>query len=174
MKHFTHRPVADEYNPYYGGYIQAVPEGDVVARMASELDAGLALYGGIPEAKRAYRYAEDKWTVRQVLGHVVDTERIFSYRALCIARGDRTPLPGMDQDDYMAGADFETRSWESLLSEYEHLRRANLALFATFDEDILDRRGVASGFEVSVRALVWIAAGHEIHHRRVVRERYLA
>jgi uncharacterized damage-inducible protein DinB len=173
MEHFTLRPAADEYNPFYAGYIQAVPDGDVAVRMASELDTGLALYGGIPKTKRDHRYADGKWTVRQVLGHVVDTERIFSYRALCIARGDRTPLPGMDQDDYMAGADFDTRSWDSLLGEYEHLRRANLALFSSFDAESLDRRGAASGFEVSVRALVWITAGHEMHHRRVLRERYL-
>lgn len=168
------RPANDEFNPFYAGYVGTVPDGDVAARLQSELDAGLVFYRGVPEAKRAYRYGEDKWTIRQVLGHVVDTERIFSYRVLCIARGDQTPLPGMDQNEYMDGADFEGRSWDSLMTEYEHLRRANIALVASLGGAEFDRRGTASGFGISVRALVWILAGHEMHHRKVIAERYLA
>ncbi|MDA8015845.1 MAG: DinB family protein [Thermoanaerobaculia bacterium] len=168
------RPGAEEYDPFYDGYIQTVPDGDIVDRLASELDSGLTFYGAVPKARRDYRYSDDKWTLREVLGHVLDTERIFSYRSMCIARGDQTALPGMDQDEYMAGADFGRRSWDSLMSEYEHLRRANLALVSSFGETELQRRGTASGLPISVRALVWILAGHEMHHRNVIQERYLA
>lgn len=169
----TQRPGADEFNPFYAGYVGSVPDGDVVARLESELETGLAFYDALPADRRDHRYAEGKWTVREVLGHVVDTERIFSYRLMCMARGDETPLPGMDQDDYMDGADFAGRSWGSLRAEYEHLRRANVALVSSLGADEFDRRGTASGFPVSVRALVWILAGHEIHHREVIAARYL-
>ena len=170
----TQRPGADEFNEFYAGYIGSVPDGDVVDRLETELDTGLAFYRGVPEDRHDHRYAEGKWTVREVLGHVVDTERIFSYRLMCMARGDQTPLPGMDQNQYMDGADFAVRSWASLMAEYEHLRRANVALVSSLGAEDFDRRGTASGFAVSVRALVWILAGHEIHHRQVIVERYLA
>lgn len=169
----SQRPSADEFNEFYAGYVGSVLDGDVVARLESELDAGLAFFGGLPADRHDHRYADGKWTVREVLGHVVDTERIFSFRLMCMARGDQTPLPGMDQNEYTAGADFAGRSWQSLMAEYEHLRRANVALVSSLGVDDFDRRGTASGFPVSVRALVWILAGHEIHHRKVIAERYL-
>lgn len=169
----SQKPGTDEFNEFYAGYVAAVPDGDVVERLATELEAGLDFYARIPEAKHDARYAEGKWTLRQVLGHVVDTERIFSYRLMCIARGDEAPLPGMDQNEYMAGADFDHRSWESLMDEYEYLRNANVALISSLDDAAFDRRGTASGFPISVRALAWILAGHELHHRGVVAERYL-
>lgn len=167
------RPAPDEFHEFYAGYVDTVPDGDIVRRLEAELDAGISFYDRIPEDLRDHRYADGKWSVREVLGHVVDTERIFAYRLMCIARGDRTPLPGMDQDEYMAGADFASRSWESLRAEYEHQRRADVALVSSLGADDFARRGTASGWEVSVRAVAWILAGHEMHHRHVLRERYL-
>lgn len=177
MNDFARRPGPDEFDEFYGTYVHAVhlgPERGVLDRLRDQHDRATAVWTGLPEAKRDYRYAAGKWSLRQLLGHVIDAERIFAYRALCIARGDGTPLPGMDQDEYMAGARFEERSWSSLVDEYRHQRLANLALFGSFDAETLDRRGTASGLPVSVRALVWIVTGHELHHLRIVDERYLA
>lgn len=182
MSDLARRPGPDEYNEFYGTYVQAAvqavaaraeSDGGIVAQMQTQLDRALELWTGLPEPKRDHRYAEGKWSLRQLLGHVIDAERIFSYRALCIARGDRTALPGMNQDEYMDGARFDDRSWQSLVDEYRHQRLANLALFGSFDEDALDRKGTASAFPVTVRALLWIVAGHELHHLRIVDERYL-
>lgn len=166
-------PAAHEYDTYYANYISKVPPGDIIHTLGAELDAALAFYGAIPEAKHHYRYAEGKWSVAEVLGHIVDTERVFAYRALRFARNDTTPLPGMDQDDFMAGADFSRRTLPSLVDEFEHLRRANIAMAETFDDAIFDRAGEASGCPFTVRALLFIMAGHEIHHRGVVGQLYL-
>lgn len=168
----SRRPGADEYAPFYAGYVGQVPDGDVVEQLERQLATGLDLFGGLSEPRLDHRYAPGKWSVRQVIGHVVDAERLFSFRALAFARGDAAAQPGMDQEEWMAGAGFERRSRESLLAEYEHLRRANLALFSCLDEAAFERRGVASGNAFTVRALVWIVAGHELHHRRVLGARY--
>ncbi len=166
-------PQTDEYNEFYRGYIRYVPPGDVLANLEKNLDLHLNFFASASEELQSYRYASGKWSFKEVVGHILDTERVFAYRALCIARGDRTALPGMDQDHFMIGANFGSRTWDSILREYRHQRLSNLALFEGFGADTLNRRGLASGFEFSVRALIYIIAGHEIHHFRVLEDRYL-
>ena len=163
----------DEYAPFYAGYVALVPEPEVLpvleAQLA-ELPAALAPFFG---ALESHRYAPGKWSVRQLVGHLTDSERIFGYRALRIARADRTPLPGYDEDHFVAHADFERIPLRELVEEWELCRRANLALFRRFDAETLLRRGEANGNAVSVRALLRILVGHPRHHLRVLQERYL-
>ena len=170
---FARRPAATEFAPYYARYVDQVPEGDVVETLEAQLAETLALLGGIPEPRAGHRYAPDKWSIKEVVGHVIDGERVFSYRALAIARGDRAALPGMDQEEYMAGSDFDARTLADLAEEFSHLRRSNVLMLRGLTPAAWSRRGVASGNEVSVRALAYIIAGHAAHHLQVLRTRYL-
>jgi hypothetical protein len=166
------RPDASEYAPFYHGYVSNVPEGDVVALLR---DGGRELMdsiGAIPEERGGYRYGEDKWTIREVVGHLTDAERIFTYRALRIARGDATPLAQFDENEYVRTAGSEQRSLAGLLRELVVVREASVLLFESLPEDAWVRRGIASGKEISVRALAYITAGHARHHLRILRERY--
>jgi uncharacterized damage-inducible protein DinB len=167
------QPDANEYAQYYGKYISLVPAGDVVATLSRQLDDTLSLLRGLSEEQAESRYAPGKWSIKEVVGHMLDTERIFGHRAFRFARGDQQPLPGFEQDPYVVAADFGHRPLNELAAEFEHLRRANLYLLGSLDEEAWLRRGVASDNEVSVRALAYIMAGHEAHHMRIVRERYL-
>jgi uncharacterized damage-inducible protein DinB len=167
------KPEANEYNPYYEKYISLVPDADVVETLERQIEDTLALLGGVTEERAAHRYEPGKWSVKQVVGHLVDAERIFAYRALAIARGDRKPLPGMDPDEYMSVANFDARTLADLADEFAHVRRSNVRMLRAFDADAWARRGVASDNEVTVRALAHIIAGHEIHHVKILRERYL-
>jgi uncharacterized damage-inducible protein DinB len=168
-------PAADggEFLPYYAAYVALVPPGDVLARLESQLADTVAVVDGVGEERAGHRYAPGKWSVRELLGHVVDSERVFTYRALCAARGETAALPGFDENAWTAGADFDRRSLNSLMGELTAVRRATLALFRNLDEAALARRVVANGAPVSARALAWIIAGHELHHRRLLQERYL-
>ena len=167
------RPDSTEYDAYYTDYVAKV-EGD---RVIDALEAQLAeigeLLGPVDEAKGNSRYAAGKWSVKEVVGHLIDSERVFAYRALAIARGDRASLPGMDQDEYVAGANFDRRGVAELREELEHVRRSSVALFAGLDADAWGRSGIANGVSVTVRALAFIIAGHYAHHAAVLRERYL-
>ncbi len=177
MSLWTQRPGPDEFGAYYAGYVARVPAGDLIDVLTSPLedDAGiLARLRAAPAATAGRRYAEGKWSVAEVMGHVVDTERVFATRAMRFARGDTTPLPGMDQDVLIQGAAFDARPLGSLLTEFEHLRRSNVVLFASLEAPVHDRRGVASDVSFSVRALATILAGHALHHMDVLAERYLA
>ncbi|HEY8548781.1 MAG TPA: DinB family protein [Vicinamibacterales bacterium] len=168
------RPDATEYAPFYEKYVRLVDEeADLGELLARQLDDTLAFYRDIPESRLHARYAPGKWTVSEVLGHVSDAERVFQYRALCIARGEQQNLPGFDQDEYMAAAPFDRRTWASLLEELKTVRAASVSLFRSFDEAALDRRGVANGNPITVRALGYIIAGHERHHLAVLKEKYL-
>lgn len=167
------RPQPTEYAPYYGTYIQLVPDGDINQILARQGDATVAFLSNLSEEQASYRYAPEKWSIKQVVGHVNDTERIFTYRALCFSRGDPTPLPGYDQDAYVANANFDQRSMAHLVAEFQHLRAAHLVLFRSFDEEMLGRRGIANNVEFTVRALLYAIAGHELHHRKIIQERYL-
>ena len=167
------RPGADEHAPYYSRYVSRVPDGDIIATLRTQIAATLELLRGIPEGKSLTRYAPDKWSVRQVVGHMCDTERIFAYRALRIARNDPTALPGFEQDDYVSTARSDDRTLASLCDELEAVRRATLFVFEPLNDEELMRRGTASGNPVSVRALAYITAGHELHHVAILRERYL-
>ena len=167
------RPEANEYAPYYEKYVSLVPEADLVETLERQGAETVALLRGLDEEKGAHRYEPGKWSVRQLVGHVIDGERLFSYRALAIARGDRAALPGMDQEEYMAGVDFDARTLGSLADEFEAVRAATLHLLRHLSPEAWARRGVASDNEVTVRALAYIIAGHEAHHVRILRERYL-
>lgn len=170
---FHRRPEPGEYDAFYGTYVSKVPEGDVLEILETQLASTVELLAAIPQDRWDHRYAPGKWTIREVVGHVIDAERVFAYRALRFARGDTTPLPGMDQEDFMAGADFSRRSMDSLIDEHRHQRLSNLALFASFDGEVLSRTGVASDCSFTVRALIHILAGHERHHVEILKQRYL-
>ncbi|MGB8510174.1 MAG: DinB family protein [Pyrinomonadaceae bacterium] len=167
------KPETNEYAPYYQKYISLVPEAHVVETLAQQIEETLALLRGIAEDRAGFRYGPDKWSVKEVVGHIIDGERIFAYRALAIARGERQPLPGMEQDEYMAVANFDARTLSDLVDEFEHVRRGNVLMLGALDTDAWARRGVASDNEVTVRALAHIMAGHELHHVNILREKYL-
>lgn len=171
-KAITRRPEASEYAPSYETYIALVTGNDIVAILEAQRLQMVQFFAGRSERDGNFRYAPDKWTVKEVLGHVSDTERIFVYRALRIARGDQTPLSGFEQDDYVRGGAFGDRSLSDLAEEFAHVRNATVALFRPLGKEAWLRRGVANKNEVSVRALAFIVAGHELHHRRVLEERY--
>jgi hypothetical protein len=167
------RPDPAEHSPYFRRYVDLVPEGDVLLALHSQLRDTLAFVRAMGEADGGLRYAPGKWSLRQVLGHLIDTERVMAYRALHFARGDAAPLPSMDQDRFVAGADSDARTLADLADEFEHVRLSTIALFRPLRDEALLRRGIASGAECSVRALAWIIAGHELHHAALIRERYL-
>lgn len=168
------RPQADEHIPYYGKYIALVPDGDLVGTLRAQIESTLALLGSIPEARASHRYAPGKWSIKEVVGHMTDVERVMTYRALRIARGDTTPLPGFDENAWVPVAHAEARSLASLAHELAEVRRATLAFFETVDATAAARRGTANDSPISVRALAYIVAGHEIHHVKILRERYLS
>jgi hypothetical protein len=166
------RPAPDEYNAYYERYISRVPPGRVLERLAAQQDAVAATFGPLDERTALHRYEPGKWSVKEVLGHLTDAERVFSHRALRFARADATPLPGFDENAYVPAAGFDRRDIASLLSEWRAVRTATLALFQGLDPEAWDRRGIASEAPASVRALAYMTAGHTDHHLGVLRERY--
>ncbi len=167
------RPLENEYAAYYAPYLAQVPEGDILDTLRNQRLETLQLMAGITEANAAFRYAPDKWSIKQVLGHVTDGERVFAYRALCIARGEEAPLPRFDENRFAELGGHDQRTLADIAREYDHVRIASLDLFGSFDQDAWVRLGNASNFPVSVRALLWIIAGHEKHHMQIVRDRYL-
>ncbi|MDX1530174.1 MAG: DinB family protein [Rhodothermales bacterium] len=167
------RPQPGEYSDYYRSYVDAVPDGDLLETLEDQGEDTLALLRQFGEDRGGHRYAEGKWSVKEVVGHLSDAERVFAYRALRFARGDETPLPGFEQDDYVRAAGFDRRTLADLAEELADVRKATLKLLMSLREGDLDRAGTASEARVTVRALAWIIAGHERHHQRVLRERYL-
>jgi hypothetical protein len=170
---FMARPDTSEFNPYFELYIGKVPDGEIVETLSIQLDEFVTFLDGVGEDKSAFRYEPKKWSIKEVVGHIIDCERIFGARALAIARRDQTPLPSFDQDVYVAEGKFDDRTLEDLIGEFEHLRRSHLSLFSSFGEDVWLQRGNAGDNEVSVGAIAWIVAGHLIHHVGVVKECYL-
>lgn len=168
------RPEPSEYHDAYAGYVEQVPEGPILELLESELEITLGVLSRVPAEMEEHRYAPDKWSVREVVGHVLDSERLFGYRALSIARDDPASLPSMDQEQWAANSSHGRRPLIELAAELELLRRSHLLMFRGFSEEAWRRRGVASGREFSVRSFPWILVGHEIHHRTVLRERYLS
>lgn len=168
------RPPASEYAPYQAGYVASVPEGDIFEILTGQLETFPAFLRSFGEARGDHRYAPGKWSVKEVVGHINDSERVFAYRALRFARGDETPLPSFEQDLYVPPAHFGSRTLESLASEFTHIRAATLDLFYHLDAEAVARRGPASGFVVSVRAMAFVIAGHVAHHESVLRERYIS
>lgn len=166
------RPSESEYAPHYHRYVQAVPEGDIIHYLAVQLADVEGLLGHLPDEQANARYAPDKWSVKEVLGHMSDTERVMSYRMLRAARGDATPLASFDQDDYVRVAQSDRRTIGELLNEFRTVRASTLSLVQELDDAAWDRSCVASNVMVSSRALVYIIAGHAAHHTMVLRERY--
>ena len=166
------RPESDEIPAHFVGYIGRVPESDPVAVLAAQIDVTAALFRGLSETDALKRYAPGKWSVKEIVGHLADTERIMAYRALRIARGDETPLPGFDENAYVPPAKFDARPLSDLVAELRTTRAATLALFRSFDDDAWRRRGTASGKPVSVRAIGYMIPGHERHHEEILKARY--
>lgn len=167
------RPEEGEYNPYYGKYIALVPDGDIVRTLSDQLSETLSTLKRIPESSAGYRYAEGKWSVKELLGHLTDAERLFVYRALCIARGDKQSLPGFEEDDYVRGASFDSLPLARIVAEFESVRAATISFFENLNDEAWARQGTANGSGVSVRAIAYILGGHERHHRQVLKDRYL-
>lgn len=172
-KHRRIRPGADEFAPFYSGYVAQVPDGDVVDGLIGGAEIASALLGDLPDDLASKAYAPGKWTLKEVVLHCADTERIFAYRALRIARGDITPLPGFDENAYAALSGAAQRSLEDLVDELLSVREASVTLFSGLPADAWTRRGTASEQSVTVRGLAWITAGHLLHHLDVVQDRYL-
>ena len=167
------RPPAAEYKPYFGTYIDKVPDGDVIAALEAGIATTRKLLASVSEERAGFRYAPGKWSVKEVLGHMSDTERIFTYRLLAFARGDVTPLPGFDENAYTPAQESDRVPFAWLLDEFVAVRAATLALLKVLPPAAWARVGVASGHPLSARASAWIIAGHEIHHRAVLEARYL-
>ncbi|WP_425453233.1 DinB family protein [Cohnella lupini] len=167
------RPRQEEYGTYYEQYIGLVPTGNIVEFLADVLKTTSELLSDIPEDRGNYRYAPDKWSLKEVLGHINDNERVMAYRLLRFARGDRTPLAGYDQDEFMKGVSFDSLSLTEIIEDYISVRRSTLTLLRGLSEEAWSRRGIANDNEMSVKALAYIIAGHELHHLNIVKERYI-
>lgn len=167
------RPEPGEYSQYYHGYIQSVKEDDIFAVLSRQPAELKALLKGLSEKQCETGYAPGKWSIKELLCHIIDTERVFAYRALRFSRKDRTPLAGFEQDDYVKASMANDRAIASLINEFEHLRLANIELFSSFNNTTIHRTGEANHNEVSIRALIWITAGHAAHHFRILKEKYL-
>lgn len=167
------RPKTGDYATSYEKYISLVPEGEFLQILETQLRDWQQVVGKLSEAAADFRYAPDKWSIKEVLGHVTDSERIFAYRLLRIARGDQTPLAGFEQDDYVRTANSSARKRSELLEEFTAVRGATMALVSSLDDAAWVRRGVANQKEISATALAFVIAGHERHHRLVLEERYL-
>lgn len=166
------RPGAGEYGEYYGNYISQVPDGDLMKFLEQQLRDVRSLLSSIPEGRGAHRYAEGKWSIKEVIGHCSDAERVFAYRALCFARNDKSPLPSFDENAYVPHADFDKRTMASLVDEFVQVRDATMALFRSFTAESGARIGTASGKPMSARAAGYVIAGHTAHHVKVLKERY--
>jgi hypothetical protein len=166
------RPEPTEHIPYYERYIALVPEGNILDHLEDQLADLRALVAAVPESEAGHRYASGKWTLREVLGHLVDTERVLAYRAFSIARGEIQPLNGYEPEEYAVEAEADRTRMADLYEEFENLRRGNIAMLRRLPAEAWKRVGTASGHPVSVRALAYIMAGHIPHHLRIVREQY--
>lgn len=166
------RPLPGDYAPFYQPYVDASATVDDAHQLLARQDDVLAYLTTWTEDRAGHRYADGKWTVGQVVGHMADTERVFAYRLLRIARGDATPLPGFDEKAWQLQAGFESRTLASLVAELRAVRQASIALIRSLDDAALDRAGTASDQRVTARALVWLIAGHFAHHARILRDRY--
>jgi uncharacterized damage-inducible protein DinB len=168
------KPTGNEYpqNKYFSYYIEQVDNQNVIETLTTNKDVVMNLYKSLSKEQKNFRYDVGKWSPHEILGHLTDTERIFGFRALCIARGEKQSLPGFDENEYNDAAKFSEISFESLLEQYRLVREGSIALFSSFSEEATSRIGSANGNAVSSRALIWMIAGHEIHHLKILKERY--
>ncbi len=166
------RPAPDEHTPYFARYVNLVTGDDVMDVLTRQVEETIGLLGAVGEDRGNFRYAPGKWSIKEVAGHMIDTERVMAYRALWAARGDRAPLPGFEQDDFVRGATFDGRTLRDLIDELRVVRLGSLALFRPLTDEELLRRGIANDAEFTPRAIAFIIAGHERHHLVQLRERY--
>jgi hypothetical protein len=174
MSNFRQQPDSSEYAPFFADYVSLVSDPDILTALREQTTEVKALLGKLPSDKAGFRYAPEKWSIREVLGHLNDAERVFGFRAFTFARADHAELHSFDENSYVAQAGSDELALSDLLSEFEALRSANLFLLQGLSEAAWTRSGVVSGNAVSVRALAYIMAGHVLHHLKVLRERYLA
>ncbi|HEV8657062.1 MAG TPA: DinB family protein [Thermoanaerobaculia bacterium] len=166
------RPDSSEHAPYFSRYIDLVPETDIIGALESQAAETQKLLAKVDESRGGYRYEPDKWSIRQVVGHIEDSERVFAYRALSFARGEKQPLPGFDQNEWMQTAAFDSSTLRQRVESLGLVRRSTIALFRSLDDEAWERSGIANNASITVRALAYTALGHERHHLRVLRERY--
>jgi len=167
------KPRNEEFPAYFGKYIDLVSEGYLEETLSIQLDNTMVLLSDISETQSNYRYAFGKWTLKEVIGHIIDTERIMSYRLLHIARGDKTPLAGYDDEQYVKEASFHSSSVPDLLEDFTAVRRSTITLLRGLSGEVWSRKGIANNNEISVSALAYIIAGHELHHMKIIKEKYL-
>ncbi len=167
------RPLDSEYAPFYKTYIDKIETIEVVDFLANQMQRFSEICGVIPESKTLFKYEEGKWTIKELIGHCIDTERVMSYRLLRISRGDQTSLAGFDENEYVRNANFNSRDWQTLLMEFHYLRAANLIFINSLTDDQLSKIGKANELSISARALVYIIAGHLEHHLDILIRRYL-
>jgi hypothetical protein len=167
------RPTPDEYPVEFDAYIKLVPSDDLLRYFDSQTESVVSVATGLTEDQLLYRYAKDKWSIKDVFTHMIDCERIYGYRALCIARGEKQSLPGFEENDYARFANADKRNKEEIIADYKTVRAGTISLFQSFDDDMLSRIGIANDTKRSVRSIGYLAAGHELHHLGVVKERYL-
>ncbi|WP_088066443.1 DinB family protein [Gottfriedia luciferensis] len=167
------KPELNEYNPHFEGYISLVPEGDLIEILKTQLNESSSFFKSISKEKSEYRYAEGKWSIKEVIGHLTDTERIMCYRLLAIARGDQAPLPSFDENSYNENADFNRLEQEQLIHEYTIVRQATLSLLSILSDESFTKFGMVLNSPTTPRALAYIIAGHELHHLKIINERYL-
>ena len=168
------KPQETEYAAYYGKYVSLVPDADIVNTLTKQMNDTLAAWRAVPADKADHRYAPGKWSTKEMMAHVVDTERIMAYRALRIARGDKTPLPGFEQDGFISNTDWSGQTIADLADEFEAVRKSNLHLFRSFTDSAWKQAGTASDNPITARALAYIIAGHELYHQEILQNRYLA
>ena len=167
------RPKPDEYPSFYQNYVDNVKTNNIIKELTDQVLNIQAIISQIPEDKENYRYAEGKWSIKEIIGHIIDTERVLGYRAMRFARKDKTPLPGYDENWFVANANFQKQTLYSLGHEFAIVREANLALFKVWDEEAMSQMGVANNLDVSVRAILFMIAGHATHHINVIKTKYL-
>lgn len=165
-------PSKNEYGEFYHKYVDHLDRDNIIDILINQRDETSAIINSLDQEQALHRYANDKWTVKEVIGHIIDTERTFAYRALCFSRGDSHELHGFDQDEYVDGANFNERSLENLEEEYTAQRNSNISLFSSFTEEILNRKGIASNNRMTVRSIPFIIAGHERHHLKILKSKY--
>ena len=167
------RPEKSEYSPYYSNYIDLIPVGDMIEIISQQSEETISLLEGLTEEQALFKYGPEKWSIKEVIGHITDTERVMGYRILCIARGETVPLPGYDENAYVENANFNKFSIKELLDQFQVVRQSTVYLIKSLNPEAWLKRGSANNTEVSVRALISIIAGHELHHRNILKERYL-
>ncbi|MDT3694917.1 MAG: DinB family protein [Ignavibacterium sp.] len=167
------RPVKGDYAEYYQPYIDLIKGDDIFRVLVEQNLESQNILNSFPESKGNFSYAEGKWTVKEVIGHLMDVERVFAYRTLCVARGETKPLPSMEQDDYVKNGNFNNRQLFDLIYEYRLVRESNILLFGSFDKSVLQNKGNVNGNVTTVLALIFMIAGHEKHHLNILMERYM-